>query len=288
MDLGNSIKEKTKYLILWGVAQFCRLPISFNRLWLSDKFYFKLRPKQTLYPIKIGKYKVIVDLAEFQPRLMYFHHYERDIIKCIKEMVKPNQVCLDIGANIGFLSAVMGKAVGDKGKIYSLEPNHKLFPCLITLAESSNGVINPFQLAVSDKNGILEFYLEANHALSTCVESLHSATAQKILVKTISIDDFCSQQQIFPDFIKIDVEGAEPLVLKGMQKLFESGHRPIILCELKPWTYDVFNTSPEDVLNLVLQYGYKTYVLNSTADLVKISTEGICKSQSDVNVIFLP
>ena len=284
----NSLTEQSKHLILWSVSQFCRLPIPLDRIRLSDKFYFKLRPKQTICPLRVGRYYVMVDLAELQPRLIYFQYFERDLIKFIKKYLKRDQICLDVGANVGYLSAVMAQSIGKNGKVYALEPAPQVFKFVDKLAQSSGGIIEAFPLAASDKKGTIEFYVEeSEHMLSTCVKDLHSAGAKKIFVEATTVDEFCLEQNIRPDFIKIDVEGAEPLVLKGMQGLLQSGLRPIILCELKPWTYDSFGMQAEEVVNLIMQHGYRVYIVGSKANLIETSLREICKSKIDVNAIFI-
>lgn len=73
--------------------------------------------------------------------------------------------------------------------------------------------------AVSDKTGRTRFYLHSDSYTSSL---LHPENESKYIeVETIALDDFIEEKKILPDIIKMDIESAEPLALKGMKKLLD-------------------------------------------------------------------
>jgi FkbM family methyltransferase len=281
--------ENIKHFILWAVSQLCRLPLKNNwRLSLQDKFYFKLRPNNTIVTLKVGRIKVLVDLKEFMLRLMYFQAYERIIIKFLKSYVQPGWICIDVGANVGYISAILADRVGNNGKVFSLEPNPCVFTHLQSVVKSSSGIVQSYKLAASNMPGNVAFYSNKNvTALSTFIATLKPAESQSISVEAVTIDDFCNSKSIKPNFIKIDVEGAEPFVICGMTKLLATGCRPSLLCEFKPWTYSDPKKTCSELLGIFDGLGYEILEFTSDDQLRPLNASDLSQRVSDVNALLL-
>lgn len=159
------------------------------------------------------------------------------------------KVIFDIGAHIGFHSLYFARLVGPKGKVYAFEPNPKnveRFKFIRDKNDDIRNIISIFDIAVSDVLGTEEF------SMSDDIESGRSSggfinTADTIWdrgafkqrgftetkVKTVPLDLLKEEFGIreAPDFIKIDVEGAESLVLLGAKNTLLN-KKPIILLEV--------------------------------------------------------
>lgn len=163
--------------------------------------------------------------------------YEPDLQQAIEELVRPDQVIFDIGANIGFVTLMFANKVGDGGHVYAFEalPEN-------TRRLDQNIDINDFQgrvtttrAAVQDQTGETEFLIGPSGAMGKVVGSSGRDTLdyrERIIVKGITIDQFIKELgNPEPDIVKIDVEGGEVLVLPGMREVLQQ-RRPIILLEL--------------------------------------------------------
>ncbi|GIW67111.1 MAG: hypothetical protein KatS3mg095_1009 [Candidatus Parcubacteria bacterium] len=129
------------------------------------------------------------------------------------------KIFLDVGAHIGKYSILFSDFYD---KIYAFEPEPSNFEILKLNIELNNlqNKITPLNLAVSDKNGEIEFFISKYSVTHSIVKN---ETGKSIKVKSISLDNFFKEYKIKVEdviLIKIDVEGAEDLVLKGMMDSF--------------------------------------------------------------------
>lgn len=136
---------------------------------------------------------------------------------------------LDIGANVGKYSVIMGSKLKDMGEVFSFEPEPSNLNSLvrnIKLNRLNNVHVIP--LACSRKRGRLEFYIDPNNSGG---HSLVRKTNQKIIVETDKLDNIVENKKIKNiKLIKIDVEGAELDVLIGSKKTLKK-YKPKIIFE---------------------------------------------------------
>lgn len=137
---------------------------------------------------------------------------------------KPNAIVFDVGANVGNYSREILK-VAPKAKIYAFEPHPKNFEKLkIIEKEVENKNFKAFHCACGDEQGELELHDYAHMEGSShaslykgVIEEIHKKKSISILVKLIKLDDFIKEHGIeHIDLLKIDTEGHELAVLRGM------------------------------------------------------------------------
>jgi FkbM family methyltransferase len=149
--------------------------------------------------------------------------------------LKAGQVFYDIGANVGFFTTLAAKLVGNRGQVYGFEP----FPDCAEAARNNarrNGFdqVTIRQAAVSKYEGMGSFALKGTISMFHLASEAEKATAKlsMIQVPVVTIDGMVSRGELRPpDYVIIDVEGAELDVLEGMQNTIKT-HRPAILCEV--------------------------------------------------------
>ena len=216
--------------------------------------------------------------------------YELEETNFIKSHVKAGDHVLDIGANIGYFSLVMADLVGEKGRVDAFEP----LPFLYSLFEDSirkNDLANRVVLnkkVLSSKDGLVSlcaanFGETPNNGgahLSSEAESLPMGHAvyecDAVRLDSLHFDSPVS-------FIKLDVEGAEPLVMKGAEICLQN-HKPTILSEIhKEQLHRVSGTSSRDFMRMMKDYGYSAYKLKTNSSQVVIDT-----SREVENVVFRP
>jgi len=155
--------------------------------------------------------------------------YEAHLRDFYRTRLRPGMTVLDVGANVGIYSMLAASLVGPTGRVLSFEPNSE--NCrLILLGAAKNGFSNVevLPMALSDKTGHAFFttHIGSNGGFSPNAESV-LADPGCVVVPTARLDDVVRQNV---DFIKIDVEGAEGLVVGGAHALIDRC-RPTITSE---------------------------------------------------------
>jgi FkbM family methyltransferase len=184
---------------------------------------------------------------------------EPHIIKFFKNNIKKKDVVFDVGAHFGYFTLLSHKLVGERGKVISFEPSPiplKFLRKNIRLNNLNNVIIK--SLMVSNKKEKHDFYYSGFGGTMSSFKKSDELPYKKI-VNSITLDEYCNTNNIFPNFIKIDVEGADLLAIKGLKKtlskrninvLLELHHKQLskeeikelvdIFKELKYSTYSIF------------------------------------------------
>lgn len=153
--------------------------------------------------------------------------YEPDKQEIIKSFVKPGMTVFDIGAHAGFYTLAFSGLVGEAGSVFAFEPfaeNAKNILKHISVNAVTNATL--FQVAVSDQDGVVGFRVADSSYMGAI------STDGNYRVPSVSIDRLIQQGLTpLPDLIKIDVEGAEALVLRGAKDAFKQ-KKPILVIAL--------------------------------------------------------
>ncbi len=161
----------------------------------------------------------------------YWYHggnREKATMNSFKRLIQPSDLVVEIGGHIGYVSQYFSQLVGARGLVYVFEPGENNLPYLRQNTERFPN-IRIVPKAVSDRDGLTSFYLDdltgqnnsilpdyrvfsANQKLAFTQSSL-----TKTQVESVKLDTFISQHALSPNFVKIDIEGAELFALKGME-----------------------------------------------------------------------
>jgi FkbM family methyltransferase len=159
--------------------------------------------------------------------------YEGDICKLINISLRPGFIALDIGANIGLQTMRMSRCVGKTGMVYSFEPIaylQKKFKQNIALNNCDN--VKLFPLALSDKADTLTMTVNEkqwNQGTFSLSREGNEGVPQQIAVKVADdIEEIKNIERL--DLVKIDVEGFEYHVLRGLKATLKK-HRPRLIFE---------------------------------------------------------
>lgn len=166
-------------------------------------------------------------------------------------MVSPGSVVFDLGAHVGFHTLLASVLVGSKGKVFAFEPMPKNLHYLkehLKINQINNVTI--IEAAVSEKNGVAYFEQTESSFQG------HLSSQGSIRVNVVSLDQLIAEGKVpTPDYIKMDVEGAEVQVLQGAKSLIEKSHPTIFLA-----------THGDDIQRecrqLLSSFGYKLESIN--------------------------
>ena len=191
--------------------------------------------------------------------------YEPEIVSVFEEYCRPGMTVFDIGANAGHHLLLLSKLCGATGHVHAFEPVPENVSCLKeTLRLNRLGNVTLHELAVSDHEGSAEFKHGGVFDGMACLatgghgRSMRERLPRKsIQVQTVELDAFCERLAIARlDLIKVDVEGAELLCLRGMRRTLRT-HRPVLIMEL--WGADHVAQAP----GILSQLGYEMRALSS-------------------------
>ncbi len=180
-------------------------------------------------------------------------------INLIKKFVKPGFNVLDIGANIGFYARILSDQVGSTGSVVCFEADRQNFKHLQTNLNGYNNVMI-HNVAVADAAGELDMYV--SHRLNVdnrTYKPEQYKTSYK--VKAQPVDEVIKPGSRI-DFVKMDIQGAEFLALKGMQRVMKENSGMVILTEIAPhFLLLCSNTTVDEFAELLKSNGFILYLV---------------------------
>lgn len=162
--------------------------------------------------------------------------YEKDLSELSRKLVGEGDTVVDIGANFGWYSILMAAAVGEKGKVYAYEPNESIFSVLSRNIELNNykDRIHLTRCGIGETEETAVLMADTAESAIGYFDKGKDKKAGGEAVGSIEIhrlDDLLADKAGEISFIKIDVEGFEPFVLRGAPKILGSENPPAILME---------------------------------------------------------
>lgn len=194
-------------------------------------------------------------------------------MKYFIDNIKPGDFVLDIGGHVGQYAVLFAALVSETGKVVTFEPDNTAKKILYENLRKNNFTdrVSVEDIALSDANGTHSFFSRGGDSMSSLVRSGLGSNAllsdvQEYSITTMKLDDYLSTRGMgFPDWIKLDTEGAEINILKGAQEVLRS--KAIIACELHPYAWEEFGTNYSDLLSIIKQFGRKILYLDESLKL---------------------
>ena len=188
----------------------------------------------------------------------------------IQRTLGPNDVFVDIGAHVGYFTLLAARRVGAGGSVLSIEPNPFALDQLRGNVER-NDLHNVLveQTACGESRDVVKLYLhtESNSSMAS-LYSGSTAAGTAVEVPCTTVDDLCRERGIGRvRLVKIDVEGAEMFVLRGMKRIMRE-MRPLIVLELHPHLLEEVGTPFEAVVGLLEAFDYVLEPLGGHANYV--------------------
>lgn len=181
--------------------------------------------------------------------------------RLILRLLSPGDVVYDVGANIGYTSLLFAHAAGPAGKVFAFEPSPRAYRLLKRQSEHCPR-ITPFQLGLSDRTGTLAF----NETDSLTGSSLHLTNGLPVIeVAVDTLDAIVTRTQEQPTFVKIDAEGHEASIIRGMSEVLGGKAPPTVMFEACDYSELLANIT---ALEEVVHERVSIYGMNPDGDLV--------------------
>lgn len=211
--------------------------------------------------------RIFLDLMDvFVCQAIARDRYELHETALVQRLLRPGQVAVDVGANVGYYTLLFASIVGAQGKVHAFEPFPGIADLLArSIAENAfEPIVDLRRRALGDRHG-RELLVHAPHTanaggayLSLSHES-PPAGHDAFEVPVTRLDDEDLRRPIA--FLKLDSEGAEPLVLAGASEILERD-RPVVLCELhRRQLARVSAATPRDVIDTMRAHDYACHRL---------------------------
>lgn len=212
--------------------------------------------------------------------------------KIIREEIKEGDVVIDVGANIGYYTLIFAQLVGKTGKVFAFEPEPKNFYILkknIEINNYTNVVVE--QKIVSDKCGKMKLFISDSDIVGHRIHKMGNLE-KFIELESVTLDDYMKKLNLVSkvNFIKIDVEGAEPKVLEGSKKILENNNHLKIFTEFNRDVVEKYGEEPKKMIELLYRYNFKIYLPNYRQNKINLTHSNellMSKEMLDENINLL-
>lgn len=210
--------------------------------------------------------------------------YEIMTANLIEAILRPGDTFFDVGANIGFFSLLAARCVGAHGCVRAFEPLPDVRERLLrNIAMNGFTNVHVGEEALCNTTGTAHFHRgpKGNHGMSSlrCM----AGSVQSIEVRTDRLDTIIEPEGRVR-LAKIDVEGAEMEVLRGMRRCIEH-QRPDIIVEVTDRYLSEFNSSAEEMLAELAAFGYNAFFVGD-GSIIPITPDVLRKLPEQYNAYF--
>ena len=209
---------------------------------------------------------------------------ERKTLLQIASYIKTGSLAIDVGASIGVYTEVFSNAVGHEGRVVAIEPDPININALASKFQNSESNVSIIKAAALDKNKKL--FLVQNR-FSPAGRYISN---KGLPIQSVTVDELTSNIEIPVSLIKIDVEGAEGLVVYGGKKTIKK-YRPVILVEYTPERLYNFGVNPIELLSFLEKSGYFFSILGNKPKVKMLTIDKIykfAKAKFTIDLLCLP
>ncbi len=217
--------------------------------------------------------------------LLYKRLIEAGPVGGLRGLVATGSTVLDVGANIGFFSLYFARWVGPEGRVIAIEPETRNIASLrrrVARAEMS-GVVTCIHAAAADRSGQVRLALNPGHPGD------HHLADNGEPVAAVVLDELAADDPRPVTLIKIDVQGAESMVLAGAHRLIRR-HRPAIFVEVHEPSLTRLGSSRHELIGMLVALGYGGHRLTRSGIGAREEPEALIERSSHgyIDVLFLP
>jgi FkbM family methyltransferase len=221
--------------------------------------------------------QVQVDLDDWiQKQIFFFGSYllEQQETRYWCKSVRHGEIILDIGANIGYYSLLASKRIGNQGKVYAFEAAPETFRKLsANIQRNAMTNVVAINLAITNFRGTIDLHIaDTRNTGMSSIAAFADESGETVTVPCDTLDNIANDHSLDRvDRIKIDVEGAEMMVLKGMENTLRK-YTPVIHIELIDSRLKDAGSSLAELWSYLLSLGYLPHSIGTGDQLVRVDT----------------
>ena len=223
--------------------------------------------QEDVVEVVVDGVKIALDTADnsVSEPMIRNREYEPEVTRVLRDVIRPGMTVLDIGANVGFFTALSAGLVGKSGRVIAVEPNSENCRLILRTAEINQyDNVELLPIALAETNGWSHFvnHLGSNGSLAGVSES-ELVVGWGQIVPVLRGDDLIEGSI---DVVKMDVEGAEARVVRGMAGLIEK-HRPVVVTEAsEEMLKRVSDCSLTDYLKWFEERNYSVHLISTNTE----------------------
>ena len=225
-----------------------------------------------------GSFRMRLDLGVNYERQIYLHARDIVLLDVVRRILRPGDVYVDVGANLGVLVLAAAKRISPGGRIFAFEPSPQVCERLEENLELNDVTgVTLIRKACSHERSTATLYNfeDKSHDTASIGRREDDSVADSVTIETIPIDDVVAER---PRLVKIDVEGAEWLALRGAERTLFDGEPPHLIVELNPRASESFGYHPTQVLDWIMERNprYRLHMIHSKR-LQRASAEQVAR-----------
>lgn len=230
--------------------------------WMADGILRSIIPGEVVYDgvrIVLNPNDPVVSGA------LFLRVYERPETRFVLSVLRPGMRILDVGANLGYYTALFGVKTGAAGRVVALEPDPENFRFLQKTIQANRLTnVAAVQAAAGAEAGHLLLFRSANNRGDNRMYANELASSSEE-VRVARGDEILAEQGIEKiDFLKVDVQGYEGQVIAGLETTLRRSKGLIAMLEFWPYGLTQAGTDPVEYLELLRSWGFRIYELGES------------------------
>jgi FkbM family methyltransferase len=220
--------------------------------------------------------------------------WEPNVTRALISLVRAGMTVVEIGANIGYFTTLLGRLVGRQGCVRAFEANPAVFD-LLTENIDINGLV-PFVRAepilVCDTCGEREInLLERHHGSGSMLSfgdeflALYRDKKTTVTVPATTLDEYWKNEARPIDVVKMDAEGSEPMIVDGMRGILAQPHLTLVCEFVKPF-FAGREPSAKGFLDAILAYDFTLYKITHCGDIALASSREVLAGPDSAELVF--
>jgi FkbM family methyltransferase len=260
------------YRMLYGHGRFVRL---MHGIRITSRFpfirplYWKLRQRLRPELVQLDGLRMHVHAHDVavSDNLLASGTFEPFETALICELLKPGDVLLDIGANIGYHTVRGARAVGPSGHVISVEPardNARLLR--LNVAENGFANVTVYECAAGEQTGRLHLYEDEENKGDHRAYGIAGRSGYEVDVR--AVDDILDELQLKPQLVKIDIQGFEYFAIQGLQRYLRSTEKCVLVSEFWSKGLRAAGVEPSQYIELLKDIGFELHELDELNHVV--------------------
>jgi FkbM family methyltransferase len=213
--------------------------------------------------------------------------FEAKETEFLRGLVKPGDVCIDVGASFGWFATLFAKLAGEDGQVHAFEPIPDTVAALRRNLEVSGcGNVEVNDLALDDAQGARPIFVPDAGVSGALRLPRQERSFETFEIRTTRLDDYARERGLKRlDVLKADIEGAELSMLRGAAVTL-ARFRPVLLLEVQAHSTRLFGHEPSDLFAFLETFGYEPHYVDGNGDLCHVRDPH--GELPDYNFVFLP